>query len=46
MRTELLKLKTDNVKKVLILENLQAKRKKQIEKENVETRKATWKMKT
>jgi hypothetical protein len=46
LRKQMLKLKTNNVKKVLLLENLEAKRKCEKDRESNETRKATWKMKT
>ncbi len=46
MRKELLELKTSNVKKILQLETLEEKHRDRRNKENMETRKATWRMKT
>ena len=46
MRKELLFLKTNNVKKILELETLEEKKRNQRNKETMETRKATWRMKT
>ncbi len=41
-----MKLKTDNVKKIILLENKHKELQLQIDKENREIRKATWKTKT
>ena len=46
LRSELLKIKTDNVKKVLQIENIETKKRNQKDKENTETRKTNWKLKT
>lgn len=46
MRKELLELKTSNVKKILELETLEEEKKEKRNKENMETRKATWRLKT
>jgi len=46
LRKDIIELKTENVKKVLRLEQLEKEESNKIEKENVEQRKSTWKLKT
>lgn len=46
LRQDIITMKTDNVKKILKLEEYEKMEEKKNEKENIETRKITWKMKT
>jgi vacuolar-type H+-ATPase subunit I/STV1 len=46
LRKGIIELKTDNVKKIIRLEQLEKEDKNVVEKENLETRRNTWKVKT